>query len=85
MIKGQEAELAILNWLRINKSKVPFIAATDSRSEAIELYNNGACYVIETKELAANHFRLLLEEHGTSIDNLSAKGKIHHMDISENS
>ena len=78
MIQGQEAELAVLNWMKDKKLNIPFIAATDSRYEALELYNNGATFVIQTEELAAEHIGLLLKEHGTSIGALSEKGKVYH-------
>ena len=78
MIQGQEVELAILNWLKNKKLDIPFIAATDSRFEALELYNKGATFVIQTEELAAEHIGLLLKEYGTSIGALSEKGKAYH-------
>ena len=75
LIQGQEIELGILNWLKDKKMDIPFIAATDSRSEALELYNNGATFVIQTEDLAAEQIGLLLKEYGSSVENLSEKGK----------
>jgi CPA2 family monovalent cation:H+ antiporter-2 len=58
---GQEAEVAIARWLN-KEGKVPFIAATSSHEEALELYEAGARYVIQTDFLAAKSFRSLFEQ-----------------------
>ncbi|MDF7822637.1 cation:proton antiporter [Pontiellaceae bacterium B12227] len=49
----QMAELGIAGWLTMQKAEVPFLAVTDSRQEARELYEAGARYVIQTDDLAA--------------------------------
>ncbi len=41
MVRGQEAEIGIARWLRERHKDVPFIAATDSHEETLELYENG--------------------------------------------
>ena len=78
MIQGQEIELGILNWLKDKKLDIPFIAATDSRSEALELYNNGATFVIQTEDLAAEHIGSLLKEYGSSAEKWAEKGRRYH-------
>lgn len=57
LIRGQEAELGIARWLKETNPDVPFIAATDSHEEALELYEHGVRYVIQTEYLAAEIFR----------------------------
>ncbi len=61
MDAGQEAEVAIARWLN-KEGKVPFIAATSSHEETLELYEAGARYVIQTDFLAAKSFRGLFEQ-----------------------
>jgi len=78
MVEGQEAELGILNWMRDEDLNIPFIASTDSRLEALELYRAGATFVIQTEDLAAERIEELLKEHGVTMEGLSGKGKLHH-------
>ena len=61
MIGGQEAEKSIARWLREHKSQAPFIAATSSSQEALDLYESGATYVIQTDDLAAQEFRRVFD------------------------
>lgn len=77
MIGGQQAELSILRWLRDKGLRTPLVAATDSRADALELYREGATYVVETEDLAAESFGRILQEHGQSLDGLIARGKAH--------
>ena len=58
---GQEAEMAISRWLKKQAPDVPFIAATSSHEETLELYEAGARYVIQTEYLAAKSFREIFE------------------------
>ena len=62
---GQEAELAISRWLKKQSPDVPFIAATSSHEETLELYGAGARYVIQTEYLAAKSFRNMFEMEET--------------------
>jgi Kef-type K+ transport system membrane component KefB len=62
---GQEAELAITRWLKKEAPEVPFIAATSSHEETLELYGAGARYVIQTEYLAAKTFRNIFETEET--------------------
>ncbi len=62
---GQEAEMAIARWLKIEAPEVPFIAATSSHEETLELYGSGARYVIQTEYLAAKAFRDIFESEET--------------------
>lgn len=77
MIDGQEAELGILRWLKEMGLNIPFIATTNSHEEAIELYEKGAVYVIQTEELASIQFHNLLREHGSAPRKLEEHGKTH--------
>jgi len=78
LIEGQLVELGLLNWLKDNHRTIPFMAATDSRSEALELYDNGAVFVIQTEDLAAEYIGQLLTEQGTGFDMLAEKGKQYY-------
>ena len=66
---GQEAELAISRWLKKEAPEVPFLAATSSHEETLELYGAGARYVIQTEYLAAKAFRNLFETEETKPKN----------------
>ena len=83
MIGGQEAEVGLLRWQKDMNLNIPFIAATDSHKEAVELYENGAAYVIQTEELAAERFQELLSEYGESLDKLADNGKNHHKSLQD--
>jgi len=61
MDAGQEAEMAMARWLKENAPEVPFLAATSSHEESLELYDCGARYVIQTEFLAARGFRGILD------------------------
>jgi hypothetical protein len=61
MIGGQEAEKAIARWLKERKSGTPFVAATSSSEEALELYESGVTYVVQTEDLAAREFRRVFD------------------------
>ncbi|MBF0238248.1 MAG: cation:proton antiporter [SAR324 cluster bacterium] len=58
---GQEAEMAIAGWLNKHAPSVPFLAATSSHEETLQLYGSGARYVIQTEYLAAKAFRKIFE------------------------
>ena len=76
---GQEAEMAISRWLKIEAPDVPFIAATSSHEETLELYASGARYVIQTEYLAAKAFRNIFESEETKPRNeaFREQGKAH--------
>ena len=76
---GQEAEMAISRWLKIEAPDVPFIAATSSHEETLELYGSGARYVIQTEYLAAKAFRNIFESEETKPPNeaFREQGKAH--------
>ena len=76
---GQEAEMAISRWLKIEAPDVPFIAATSSHEETLELYASGARYVIQTEYLAAKAFRNIFESEETKPPNeaFREQGKAH--------
>jgi Kef-type K+ transport system membrane component KefB len=78
MIAGQQAELGILRWMRERGVEVPFVAATDSYDEAIELYENRAAYVIQTEDLASERLKELLGEFGEDTRRL-AEGRDAHL------
>ncbi len=73
-VQDQEAELAILKWLKRHSLEVPFMASTDSCFEALELYENGAVYVIQGEELVSTNVQNLfhIEEHS-----IYPSGKAH--------
>ena len=52
---------AVFCWLKKEAPDVPFIAATSSHEETLELYEAGARYVIQTEYLAAKSFREIFE------------------------
>ena len=76
---GQEAEMAISRWRKIEAPHVPFIAATSSHDETLELYGSGARYVIQTEYLAAKAFRNIFESEETKPPNeaFREQGKAH--------
>ena len=76
---GQEAELAISRWLKKEAPEVPFLAATSSHEETLELYGAGARYVIQTEYLAAKAFRNIFETEETKprIDAFREIGEQH--------
>ena len=76
---GQEAEMAISRWLKLEAPDVPFIAATSSHDETLELYGSGARYVIQTEYLAAKAFRNIFESEETKPPNeaFREQGKAH--------
>lgn len=55
--EGQEAEIAISHYLHEKSNHVPFLAATSSHEEALEMYENGVRYAIQTEYLASKSFR----------------------------
>ena len=60
MDAGQEAEMGMARWLKKNAPDVPFLAATSSHQETLELYDAGTRYVIQTEFLAARSFHEML-------------------------
>jgi Kef-type K+ transport system membrane component KefB len=66
-VHDQEAEIAILKWLKINSPEVPFMASSDLCHEALELYEHGAVYVIQGEELVGQHVHNLFRVDEGSI------------------
>lgn len=85
LVRGQEAEIAIARWLREQGAGVPFIVTTDSRAEALELYENGATFVIQTEDMAAEYASRLFREVMENKADFSAHGKRHHLFLREKS
>jgi hypothetical protein len=56
-IGDQEAELGLLRWMGQHKIATPFVAATDSSAEALELYEGGATLVIQADEIVGHHLK----------------------------
>ena len=77
IVRDQRAELGILRWLREKGLQVPFVAATDSHAEAVQLYAAGATYVIQTEELAAERLAELLGKYGSNLAAMQEEGKRH--------
>jgi Kef-type K+ transport system membrane component KefB len=78
LVRGQEAEIAISEWLKERASKALFIVTTDSRPEALELYEKGATYVIETEDLAAEYVGRLFQENKSKPDLFKRMGEGHY-------
>lgn len=79
MIGGQDAEIQIARFLKERSPHVPFIAATDSHKEALELYEKGVRYVIQTEYLAALSFRRILEDElKKEAEAFMEIGKVHY-------
>ncbi|MCK5841545.1 MAG: cation:proton antiporter [Candidatus Sabulitectum sp.] len=74
IIGGLNTELGILDWLKTRESTTSFIAATDDRPEALELYNAGALFVMHTEDLAAERVSEILESYGKDIHTLEQSG-----------
>ena len=85
LVRGQEAEIAISQWLKDQRAEVPFIVTTDSRAEALELYENGATYVIQTEDMAAEYTSMLFHENMSKRDAFVELGKKHFHLLKEKS
>ncbi|MCH7477811.1 MAG: cation:proton antiporter [SAR324 cluster bacterium] len=84
MVRGQEAEVGIARWLKERNSDVPFIAATDSHEETLELYEAGVRYVIQTEYLAAESFReIIAQQMKKGEQAFKELGVDHHSKIRE--
>jgi len=79
LVEGQEMELGIAAYLAEHAPDTPFIATTSSHDEALELYEAGVRYVIQTDFLASKSFRKVFEEEmGKSTkEAFLQKGKDH--------
>ena len=66
-VQDQEAELAILRWLQEHAPDVPFMASTDRCSEALELYEYGAVYVLQGQELVGQNVKDLFRTEEQAI------------------
>lgn len=66
-VHDQEAEIAILKWLKSHAPEVPFMASSDLCHEALELYEHGAVYVIQGEELVGQHVHNLFRVDEGSI------------------
>lgn len=85
LVRGQEAELAISQWLKDQNADIPFIVTTDSRAEALELYENGATYVIQTEDMAAEYTAMLFNETKGKKNVFSELGQKHFLALKEKS
>ena len=84
MVRGQEAEIGIARWLKERNRDVPFIAATDSHEETLELYEAGVRYVIQTEYLAAESFReIFAEQMKKGEQAFKELGAAHHLKIKQ--
>lgn len=76
---GQIAELGIISWLRAQDADVPFLATTDSREEAKELYESGIRYVIQTDDLAAEYLMGIIgNERDSGSEAFRKLGAMHY-------
>merc|ERR1711871_519368 len=80
-MKGaRHAEKAIMKWLQKHKSDTIFIAYTQNNVEAIQLYQAGAHFVMQTDALAMRSTREIFIETVANIGNCSqlvAAGAAH--------
>lgn len=83
LVEGQTAELGILNWLNEKKANVTFIATTDSRSEAEELYEAGAAFVIQIEDLAAEQIGVLFGKYQDDYSHFTEHGETHQKLLAE--
>ncbi len=83
LIEGQSAEVGILKWLKDNGKKTPFFAAADSYRDALELYDNGATFVIQVGILSAEKIGELLDEYGDTLKGFRERGRRQYNMIKE--
>ncbi|MEE8436638.1 MAG: sodium:proton exchanger, partial [bacterium] len=84
MVRGQEAEIAIARWIKERNPKVLFVATTDSQEEALELYESGVDYVIQTEFLAAEITReIFTRELAKGEEAFKELAQIHQRKIKE--
>ena len=84
MVRGQEAEIAIARWIKERNPDVLFVATTDSQEEALELYESGVDYVIQTEFLAAEITReIFTRELAKGRDAFKELAQIHQGKIKE--
>jgi len=80
-MKGaRHAEKAILKWLRKHESDTIFIACTQNNVEAIQLYQAGAHFVMQTDALAMRSSREIFMETVANVGDCSqlvVAGKAH--------
>lgn len=85
LVRGQEAEIAICQWLKNQGAEVPLIVTTDSRVEALELYESGATYVIQTEDMAAEYTSMLFRETKADSTLFAELGRKHFLALKEKS
>ena len=77
-----DADIKLAGFLRHNAPDTPYVAVTSSHSDSLNLYENGARYVIQTDELASKTFRVIFAEEidRPSSEAFVEKGESHWKD-----
>ncbi len=78
-IPNFEINAAIINKVRNANSSAILVIVSHRAEEAIELYEQGASYVILPHLLGGYHASLLIEKHGLNFDNF-LKEKMRHLE-----
>lgn len=78
-IPNFEINAAIINKVRSANSSTILVIVSHRAEEAIELYEQGASYVILPHLLGGYHASLLIEKHGLNFDNF-LKEKMRHLE-----
>ncbi|MBI4147463.1 cation:proton antiporter [Candidatus Woesearchaeota archaeon] len=78
-IPNFEINAAIINKVKNTNSSAILVIVSHRAEEAIELYEQGASYVILPHLLGGYHASLLIEKHGLNFDNF-LKEKIRHLE-----
>jgi Kef-type K+ transport system membrane component KefB/Trk K+ transport system NAD-binding subunit len=76
----QHAELSVLHWMKRKGITTPFVAATNSSAEALELYEAGASFVVQADEIVGAHLKSLFS--GADAFDFSSYGQAHHERLS---
>jgi Trk K+ transport system NAD-binding subunit len=78
-IKNQEASMLLLNEIRKRNKKLVFIDSAGKVNDALELYKNGADYVILPHFLSGDYISLLLSQKNLSRISVSRKNHIKEL------
>ncbi len=84
LVEEQIGKVSIARWLREHGASTTFIASTASLEDAMELYEHGVDYVLETESLAAESFRQILsKQEREGKKGFQLLGKQHQQRIQE--
>ena len=74
-----DTNLFLINHIRESNKKAIIIVVSHQIDEAMELYDNGATYVLMPHFLGGHHASTLIEKHGLSF-NKFLKEKVTHIE-----